>query len=335
MTSELPLKIRVDIRDLWNNVQSPLQQSVASLAETLGHKIVPQVKWPTLWGNLKKDFSDPETFVPGIVAYTTAWYEQLNWRLENDAFAEWTETLLSVLSKTSTGAEITLEIQVQSSPSVSVPRTVWSDASNSFHLFIPHGPVSSSSIASYLEQELGQLFIPANSDGKELDEEGWADVGGEPRLSAGSVPLSAARGSKPGNDLSPPRTLPAITSLTRPSDLLQATTPYILIIETGNPLLVQCSHQKSLEVLAQYLNKWGKINKNDGQRRNIFAVDLVESDFAVGVNDLLRIEPRVSYGRTGPINPTIVLAFIEGILGYKFMHASSNRFVYRLDDVLR
>ncbi|KAF6764284.1 hypothetical protein DFP72DRAFT_1059281 [Ephemerocybe angulata] len=276
MTSELPLKIRVDIRDLVEATS------------------VPQVKWPTLWGNLRKDFSDPETFVPGIVAYTTAWYEQLNWRLENDAFAEWTETLLSVLSKASTGAEITLEIQVQSSPSVSVPRTVWSDASNSFYLFIPHGPVSSSSItSSSLEQELGQLFIPANSDGKELDEEGWADVG-EPRLSAGSVPLSTARGSKPGNDLKP----------------AENSTCYHLSHPTKRP-------------------------PSSDDSRNIFAVDLVESDFAVGVNDLLRIEPRVSYGRTGPINPTIVLAFIEGILGYKFMHASGNRFVYRLDDVLR
>ena len=70
-------------------------------------------------------------------------------------------------------------------------------------------------------------------------------------------------------------------------------------------------------------------------QRNILAVDLVESDFSVGVIDAIRIEPNIAYGRSGPINPTLVMAFVEGILGYKSVDSGmGNRFVYRSEDAL-
>ena len=107
-----PLKIRMDIRDLWNHTQSPLQQAITNLTTTLGHKIVPQVQWPNVWEETKQAMPDPADFIPAMVTYTTAWYDQMNWRLENDAFADWTEQLLSALSQVSAGTEISLHIEV-------------------------------------------------------------------------------------------------------------------------------------------------------------------------------------------------------------------------------
>lgn len=106
-----PLKIRVDIRDLWNKPQSQLQKSVTSLADILGHKIVPEVHWPSLWENLKSDIPEPETFVPAIVTYTTSWYDALLSRVEDNCYEGWTEELLTVLSKT-VGKETSLHVEV-------------------------------------------------------------------------------------------------------------------------------------------------------------------------------------------------------------------------------
>lgn len=88
-----------------------LQNSVTTLTATLGHKITPSAQWPLLWGSLKESFPDVADFVPAILTYTSAWYEQLNGMLENDAYAEWTEQLLSVLSNSS-GPEFTLNVEV-------------------------------------------------------------------------------------------------------------------------------------------------------------------------------------------------------------------------------
>jgi hypothetical protein len=56
--------------------------------------------------------------------------------------------------------------------------------------------------------------------------------------------------------------LPNVHKLDRPSELFTLSGPYILTVETGNPLYIHGSHQPSLEVLANYFKKWGKPSKN-------------------------------------------------------------------------
>lgn len=89
-----------------------MQQSIANLKATLGYNIVPQVQWANVWEEMRQAVPDPGDFVPTMVAYAIAWYDQLNRRLENDAYADWTEQLLSSLSQISTGREIPLLIEV-------------------------------------------------------------------------------------------------------------------------------------------------------------------------------------------------------------------------------
>jgi hypothetical protein len=55
-------------------------------------------------------------------------------------------------------------------------------------------------------------------------------------------------------------------------------------------------------------------------------VEIVDSDYAFGVQDSLVIH-HADDRRT--INPTIVLAFVEGILGYKMVNTSGGYWVYR------
>ncbi|KAJ3523071.1 hypothetical protein NMY22_g11612 [Coprinellus aureogranulatus] len=336
--NELPLKIRVDIRDKWNNEEATLQRSIATLKATLGHNIVPQIQWASAWEEFKKAVPDPADFIPAMVLYTTVWYDQMNWRLENDAYADWTEQLLTALSQVSTGTEITLHIEVQESSHLGSIRTAWNGSFQSFNLIIPRQAPDSARLSSSLDQEFERFFGGGQADAPPAVEGSWADVKEPERPPPATRGTSSIHGThvvpRSANEFDGPKALPTMTMLARPGDLFQNTSPYILIVELGNPMLVQCSHQRSLELLAQYLNKWGRPNKNDAQRRNVFTVDLIESDFAVGVNDTLRIEPRIAYGRKGPINPAMVLAFVEGMLGFQFMHASGDRYVYRSGSVL-
>jgi hypothetical protein len=106
-----PLKIRVDVRDLWDSSTSAVKESVASLAKTLGHQITPEAEWPALWTELKDYFPDKSGFVLAISRYTVAWYELLLSRIESDAHSEWTETLLETLSTASRGG-IVLKVEV-------------------------------------------------------------------------------------------------------------------------------------------------------------------------------------------------------------------------------
>lgn len=106
-----PLKVRVDIRDLWDSSKSSVNESVSSLNKILGHTITPRVEWPILWADLKERFPDNTIFVPTVVRYTIAWYERLSGRLDNEAYAEWTEQLLNVLTDESKRKPLSLHIE--------------------------------------------------------------------------------------------------------------------------------------------------------------------------------------------------------------------------------
>jgi hypothetical protein len=61
---------------------------------------------------------------------------------------------------------------------------------------------------------------------------------------------------------------------------------------------------------------------------NVIHAKLHDSDFCFGVMDLLTIE---HWSNRGTINPTIVLAFIEGVLGYQMVHTTGSHWIYRSD----
>jgi len=105
-------------------------------------------------------------------------------------------------------------------------------------------------MTSGYEKDFEALFVDKPS-GK--DDE-WAHI--EDELDTASIkpaPASKVAGR-----------LPTLDMLARPDELFLTTTPYILMVELrGNSMIeVQCSHSKSLELLAAYLRKWGKSNPN-------------------------------------------------------------------------
>lgn len=115
--------------------------------------------------------------------------------------------------------------------------------------------MSQAKLDSSFDKDFENLF---NTDVDAKDDD-WADVAVETRAAA-VKPVAVVSTNEP---LAVAR-LPVLDGLARPHELFTSTAPYILIVEErGATIVVQCSHEPSLELLAAYLNKWSKSNPND------------------------------------------------------------------------
>jgi hypothetical protein len=113
--------------------------------------------------------------------------------------------------------------------------------------------VSQARLDSSFDKDFENLF---NTEVDAKDSEDWADVAAETRVK----PATSSYANEPPSVTR----LPVLNALARPNELFASTAPYILIVEErGATIVVQCSHEPSLELLAAYLNKWGKSNPND------------------------------------------------------------------------
>jgi hypothetical protein len=126
-----------------------------------------------------------------------------------------------------------------------------------FQLLVPNAePASQSKLDSGFDKDFENLFNP-DADSKEDD---WAEVG--------VASVVAARASAPTTmgATEPPavRRLPLLDALPRPQELFMSNGPYSLIVEERGPrIIVQCSHEPSLELLGTYLKRWAKVNPHD------------------------------------------------------------------------
>jgi len=319
-----------------------VQEAVASLEKTLGHKVVPQVQWALLWNEQKDRFPDKATFVPAISRITIAWYERLQWRLDSDNFPQWTEELLELMSQKGG----TKQLQIEPSPPPHIrPKTSWRAKTSSFYLGIPKtDPAPHAKVVAAFDQDFENLFVEAVGTAAPA-EEGWDDLTAEPTL-ATTVPavVPEPRKAVVTHCVNPvvfeekkKDRLPVVADLSRPDQLFTQTTPYILSVDVSpGVFLVRSSHEPSLELLSAYLNKWGKLNIHDSNRGNVLNVQLIESPFFNGVMDAVSIEPAMLHNNRGvELNPTIVLAFIEGVLGYQLVYTNGRSWVYKSDTLLK
>ncbi|KAF8962568.1 hypothetical protein BDZ97DRAFT_2076320 [Flammula alnicola] len=328
MSTDIPLKIRVGIRDQWDSPNAPIRNSIGSLTKTLGHNIAPQVEWPSLYNSLKETFSEPTTFVPAICRIGLAFYGRMLSRVENEANLEWIDKLL-----------------VSDETNLQRPRLTWKIGAGVFRIEVPNRkPSGNAVIEAGFDEDLDKLFgssflsaIP--EEPSELyKEDDWAELT-EVEETPAEIPQQipspdiqtlqrkASRTAEHKRD-----DLPTIDMLHRPAKLFRKLGPSFLTVNASTcPLLVQGSNQASLEHLASYLRKWAKINQNDSLKRPILKVETVESAFFSDVIDTVSIEPTYSRGLPEALNPTTILAFIEGILGYKEVYTNGTRWVFKLD----
>jgi hypothetical protein len=312
---KLPLKIRVDIRDIYEPESSSVHKAVEVLNSTLGKKIAPEVEWVALWAQSQDEMTDKAAFVPSVISQILTWYDRLTVRLDNDQEGEWTDGFLEIL-KNSKGQ---IRLYVQPAPEKTTrPTTVWASSSNIFMLYLPKisktQAVSTSQLFQALDDDFHKVVSGTGSDQISDAIDGWADVETGREVSSKPAPQK-------------PLVLPSLDSLPHPSRLLNGVASPFLVVNLGGSdgIVIRSTNQPAMELLKDYLLKWAK--KDAGDKK--IKIELRDSDFCFGMIDSLYIGPSNKM-RPFEINPTLVLAFVEEILGYKLVDATSSRFMYRI-----
>jgi hypothetical protein len=228
------------------------------------------------------------------------------------------------------------------------PCTTWAPDRSSFVIALPKGPPPSSptsTVASFNDDLLAcfdskrKASIPerpaasTTTASAPAPTEDWADVQVDRKTGkATAVDKPTASSSKTGGvDF-----LPSAAELPRPEDLFKKP-PYHMIIrrvhEHTAGLEIQCSHSISLELLNSYLEKWVKQNHSDTRNPPCIVVALQESPFGLGISyDRLLV---LGQNRNYIVSVPIVLALVEGVLGYELVKVDDGSWQYRRDRELR
>jgi hypothetical protein len=152
-------------------------------------------------------------------------------------------------------------------------------------------PVSLSAVTGGFESDFEKFFNAKAQEvpeAQEAQEETWAHVVHTETSSPTVQSVSGAAPSVPSAPRAPiaplslsAQRLPTLDMLQRPEELLRTLSPHLLIVDVksnGGIIVVQCSHQPSLELLAGYLQKWGRKNTYNNRwvsRVRWFGIDIV------------------------------------------------------------
>jgi hypothetical protein len=250
-------------------------------------------------------------------------------------------------------------------PNVKRPGTKWDKHKNFFVLTIPNSdPASQAQLIPSFDKDFENLFADESQEDEwdHVEQTAPTGSGATATIIAGetAVPIQIQVHSQP-----PPSThiptvdrLPPVDALSRPTTLFPSTAPYILMMTLGQQgneqyIRVDCSHEPSLQLLATYLQKWQKTSANDSMKVCIISSNqppsltdrcsfsdpysLFNSKNLTGAwdtySDSLVVTPTLRYYKL--MNPTLVLAFIEGVLGYKLVHTTGNTWMYRSTTVVK
>jgi hypothetical protein len=259
---------------------------------------------------------------------------------------------------------------VSDDASLERPQLVWDMVAGVFCIHVPRRrPAGNSIIEAGLDDDLDGFFVGAPQNAmatqneKEPEsalpaEDNWTDIGGvddqrtEPaRGGAPPIPVPSRPVPRRTQAASKVDDLPAVGAVSRPARLFKSIAPYVLTVNaTKIPLLVQGSHQPSLEYIAGYLKKWARIDQNNAAKVRashsdallgllliyspklpLLKVTMVESAFFSDVIDTITVEPNYFRGDPEPLNPTLILGFVEGVLGYEETYTNGTRWAFKLD----
>ncbi|KAG8529608.1 uncharacterized protein KY384_006245 [Bacidia gigantensis] len=294
--SQLPLKLRVQLRDHWENPASPAKASIAALKELLGLEIEISFPVANIWDQVKTSFPEQDVFVPTVIGVIQQWTNALKRRLEDEG-GSWTDKLLEEFDGKSMHAFVDV-----------------------FPLGRPTTILSKSTSPPTLQIQIPDSKPPYAPPNFEDDFDNFF----ESRRLTTAMPQQAPIASKMATRTaavtsSPPRSLPALDTLARPDILFGSLVPYHMIIDLrSDRLSIQGSHQPSLDLLFRYLKKHIGGNPDTAEKIPLLKVELHRSNFGYGnLQDRMSIERHSEHFKWIELSPVLPIAFIEGVLGYR------------------
>ncbi|KAM0348702.1 hypothetical protein ACHAPU_004139 [Fusarium lateritium] len=326
----LPLKAKVSIRDNWTNPDSPAQKSMAKLKAVLGLEVHCEPQWPILVSELENVWEDKSQLVASVALFVQTWVEALAELLEDETQEDWTDALLTKIRALTARLNLTVEACITVSETER-PSTKWSDAKLGFVLYVSkavvYQPVQFSEL--FKEQFLDAFEeIQSSKPTPILSTTGdeWADVVDEPEDQP--IRLPTATNKTPAVDY-----LPDPNAMPKPGSLLQNAPYHLFVYASGkNKIEIECSHSQTLEVLAEYLKKWTRINPNITNKPPAVEIGLNHANCGFGLeSDRLTLVGESRYGSGFTISATMILNLVEGVFGYERVYGDSSSWHYRRD----
>ncbi|KAI1194159.1 hypothetical protein F5X97DRAFT_327820 [Nemania serpens] len=345
--SKLPIKVQLGIRDSWDSADAPVQKAIRDLKDVTGVRVTANPEWPLLYAELAAFHADTATLVPSVAAAVGACCAALGALADDEANADWADTLLE-----RTASHIRIFIGVSQSRDVNI---TWSAHQSGIIISLPKASVPSQSyLHSFFAGALLTLFnekqairganVSPSSPSTSIEietqtQDDWADVSLDTKTGTAAVVETPRSQSRTVVRAIPPSqaafdVLPTVETVPRPDDLLQRPPYYLLVHAPGSGracVEVQCSHSPTLQFLAEYLKKWARTNHNNTTKPPFAEVTLHQSAFGLGVMyDRLTMSPEGRYS-VQAVSPTIVLALVEGVLGYRGVSQQQGSWTFRRD----
>ncbi|KAF2972062.1 hypothetical protein GQX73_g1622 [Xylaria multiplex] len=321
--------VQVGIRDSWDNQDAPVQKAIKNLKEVIGVGVSVNPEWPLLFTELDSFYPDKATLVPSVATVVEACCTALATFADDDANGEWADTLLE-----QTEGRVRFALEIFKTRDIGL---IWSNQRRSFVIGLPKSVMPSKSyMLSFFTGNLLKIFdekpnhsTPPNTQPTSIDD--WADVALDNKTGNAAVieipQRHAVARESPTFDI-----IPDIETVARPDELLLKP-PYHLTVRDYNSstIVVQCSHSPTLQFLSDYLTKWARTNHNNTRKPPLAEIKLQQSAFGLGVAyDRLTVTADTRY-TAQEISPTILLALIEGVLGYEIVSNDGSLWTFRRD----
>ncbi|KAI1347869.1 hypothetical protein F5Y01DRAFT_307187 [Xylaria sp. FL0043] len=327
--SRLPVKAQVGIRNAWDNQDSPAQRAIKKFKEAIGVQISVIPEWPILVTELGPFYPDKEILVLSIAAAVEACVTALTSLADDESNSEWADTLLE-----RTASRVRLLLETSKSRELGI---AWSDEQKGLVISLPKSAIPSQSyMLSFFTGSLIKVFdekekhsISSKIESTAADD--WADVAVDNKTGNAAVIETPQRHATTEQSLTFDL-IPDVNIIPRPDELLLKP-PYYLTVRdfSSSSTEVQCSHSPTLQFLSDYVKKWAKTNYNHTNKPPLAEVELHQSVFGLGiVYDRMTIKAESRY-TTQEVSPTIILALVEGVLGYKVISNDGPYWSFRRD----
>ncbi|KAL2256163.1 hypothetical protein VTK26DRAFT_2089 [Humicola hyalothermophila] len=308
--ASIPLKAQVAIRDHWTAPSSPLRTSLQALESLLGLEVSINPEWPLLIAELDPFYAEKGDLVVIVAGCVRVWVKGMTELLEDAANEAWTDM---VVEKVKAAGRMRMFLDV--GPAAAVAATAWSEQCRGFVISLPKKRVIQPAelhavfrggLLNCFAAEAGTAQLPGpNGDAAESE---WVGI------------------ENTGDSSQPPAQtsiefLPSVLSLPRPDELFLKPPYYLTMTVDGQQIELQCSHSPSLQLVADYLMRWCRVNHADARKPPGVQIRLQQSAFGLGemFDRLLLGTENTRYTTQFQVTAPMIAAFIERILGYELL----------------
>jgi hypothetical protein len=162
---------------------------------------------------------------------------------------------------------------------VARPQTWWLEPKSAFAVTLPkkspvYGPSFASGFATDLENLFSKEKQSISKDGAKAmvrEDDDWAELESIPDTRSISM---STRPREPEHVERKPEALPSLLTLARPDILFSTLTPYLMHVSSSGKsnVTVSGTHEPSLRLLAEYLQRWVKQNPQDVRKVSHLAI---------------------------------------------------------------